>query len=57
MLVGRDQGLGATLERCAEELGIADNILWLGERVDAQSLIAAADIGVCRLTRKAFPTA
>jgi len=54
MLIGRDEGIGARLKRQAGELGIAGNILWLGERADAQDLIAAADIGVLPSHQEGF---
>ena len=44
MLIGRDQGLGAQLQKAAEVAGFAENILWLGERTDAQDLLNAADV-------------
>jgi glycosyltransferase involved in cell wall biosynthesis len=46
MLIGRDDGIGAALKAKAHSLGIAGNILWLGERSDTQNLLAAADLGV-----------
>ncbi len=46
MLIGRDDGIGGALRRRAAALGLADNILWLGERTDAQDLLDAADLGV-----------
>ena len=46
MLMGRDDGIGAALKSKAKSLGIAANILWLGERSDSQVLLAAADLGV-----------
>jgi glycosyltransferase involved in cell wall biosynthesis len=46
LLIGRDGGIGGSLRQQAAALGLADNILWLGERTDAQDLLAVADIGV-----------
>jgi glycosyltransferase involved in cell wall biosynthesis len=46
MLIGRDEGIGAALRSKAESLGIAANILWLGELSDTRSMLAAADLGV-----------
>lgn len=54
MLIGRDEGIGATLRRQAEQLGIAGNILWLGERADSQDLIATADLGVLPSHQEGF---
>jgi glycosyltransferase involved in cell wall biosynthesis len=45
MLVGRDQGMGASLRQQAEALGIAPNIVWVADRVDAQ-IAFTADIAV-----------
>jgi len=44
--VGRDDGIGRRLQAEAHELGIADNILWLGQRFDTAELFAASDIGL-----------
>ena len=44
--VGRDDGIGLRLQAEARELGIADNILWLGQRFDTADLFAASDIGL-----------
>jgi glycosyltransferase involved in cell wall biosynthesis len=46
MVVGRDAGAGPDLRRLAESLGISKNIMWLGERLDANRLLDAADIGI-----------
>lgn len=44
--VGRDDGIGPKLRAEADELGIADNILWLGQRYDTADLYTASDIGL-----------
>jgi hypothetical protein len=36
MLIGHDKGFGAVLQPQAGEFGIAGNVVWLGERADAQ---------------------
>jgi len=54
MLIGRDEGIGTALKRQADQLGIAGNILWLGERADSQDLIAAADLGVLPSHQEGF---
>lgn len=46
LLIGRDQGIESELRSLAKESGFADHVDWLGERSDAQSLLAAADIVV-----------
>jgi glycosyltransferase involved in cell wall biosynthesis len=45
-LVGRDSGIANDLKDLAEVLGVAEHILWLGERSDAIEIYVAADIGV-----------
>jgi glycosyltransferase involved in cell wall biosynthesis len=54
LLIGRDQGIGAALQRQASALSIADNILWLGERADSQQLLVAADLGVLPSHQEGF---
>jgi glycosyltransferase involved in cell wall biosynthesis len=54
MLIGRDEGIGATLKQQAGQLGLAGNVLWLGERADTQDLIAAADLGVLPSHQEGF---
>lgn len=46
VLIGRDEGMGARLRAQAKSLGLSDSILWLGERMDADRLIGAADVSV-----------
>ncbi len=46
LVIGRDDGLGPTLRDQAAALGIADNILWLGERQDIPELLGLSDIGL-----------
>ena len=46
VLVGRDEGAGEDLRKQAAASGLAPSILWLGERFNARSLLAGADIGV-----------
>jgi glycosyltransferase involved in cell wall biosynthesis len=46
VLIGRDDGLGESLRKMAKDHGFADRVKWLGERRDAQDLLAAADIFV-----------
>jgi glycosyltransferase involved in cell wall biosynthesis len=45
-LAGRDDGIGAQLRELTQELGLAERILWLGERGDIPALYLASDIGV-----------
>jgi glycosyltransferase involved in cell wall biosynthesis len=46
LVIGRDDGLGPSLLSHAQSLGIAQNILWLGERRDVPDLLHLADIGL-----------
>jgi glycosyltransferase involved in cell wall biosynthesis len=55
--IGRDDGIGAELKASAQTLGIADNILWLGERSDVEELLAASDIFVLPSHQEGFSNA
>lgn len=46
LIIGRDDGLGPALRAQAEMLGIANNLLWLGERQDVPELLGLSDIGL-----------
>lgn len=46
LVIGRDDGLGPKLHDQAAALGIADNVLWLGERQDIPGLLGLSDIGL-----------
>jgi glycosyltransferase involved in cell wall biosynthesis len=54
LLIGRDLGTGATLRRQAAALGIADNIVWVEDRMDAQTALAAAHIAVVPSHQEGF---
>lgn len=54
LMVGRDNGLGESLRGQAEQLGIAPNIRWLGERTDVSPLLAAADVGILSSHEEGF---
>ena len=45
-MVGRDSGIGAELRALAVAEGVAEHILWLGERNDSIAIYSAADMGV-----------
>lgn len=45
-LIGRDDGIGASLKALASSLGVADRVVALGQRDDVASLLSAMDIGV-----------
>ena len=46
LVVGRDDGIGAKLRKQAEDLRIAENVLFLGLRSDVPDLLCGADISV-----------
>lgn len=54
MLIGQDLGAAAALRRQADELGLADNIVWVEGRFDAQSPLAAADVGILPSHQEGF---
>jgi glycosyltransferase involved in cell wall biosynthesis len=54
VIVGRDRGIGTRLRRDAAERGIADNLIWLDERPDAERLLAAADVAVITSHEEGF---
>ncbi len=57
LIIGRDEGIGASLKAQAKSLGIGDHILWLGERSDASDLWNAADLGVLASHEEGFSNA
>jgi glycosyltransferase involved in cell wall biosynthesis len=57
LLVGRDTGIGASLQTAARELGLAPHIHWLGERNDVAALFQATDIGILCSHEEGFSNA
>ncbi|MCZ6510834.1 MAG: glycosyltransferase [Alphaproteobacteria bacterium] len=55
LLVGRDDGIGASLKEYAMSGGIDGNIRWLGERDEIPSLLAASDIAVLASHEEGLP--
>ncbi len=53
-MVGRDSGIATELQALAYRLGVAEHILWLGERSDAIAICSAADIGVLSSHQEGF---
>lgn len=53
-MLGDDRGIGASLRELAQRQGIAEHILWLGERSDVVALYAAAEIGVLSSHEEGF---
>jgi glycosyltransferase involved in cell wall biosynthesis len=57
LAIGRDDGIGADLEKQAEALDISGNILLIGERSDVDELLAASDIFVLPSHQEGFSNA
>lgn len=57
VVIGRDEGEGPHLLSQAERLGIADRILWLGERRDVHDILPAADVGLLVSHQEGFSNA
>lgn len=57
MVIGRDEGEGPHLRSQAERLGIADEIIWLGERRDVEALLPVADIALLVSHQEGFSNA
>ena len=57
LIVGRDDGIGDALRRRSSELGLASNLIWLGERRDVAELYAASDIGLLCSHEEGFANA
>jgi glycosyltransferase involved in cell wall biosynthesis len=54
LVAGRDDGEGATLRMRAAALGLAGNVIFAGERPDADAVYAAADIFVLASHEEGF---
>lgn len=57
VVIGRDEGKGQALRSQAERLGLADCILWLGERRDVEAILRAADIALLVSHQEGFSNA
>lgn len=57
LCVGRDDGLGASLKKRAQALGIGDNIVFLGSRQDVPDLLQASDISILASHEEGFSNA
>ncbi len=57
LLVGRDEGIGASLRGQAAEGGIAEQIIWLGERDDVEAILPAADVALLVSHQEGFSNA
>lgn len=57
LVVGRDDGVGPALRKRADELEIADRLLFLGSRPDVPDLLNASDIGLLTSHEEGFSNA
>jgi glycosyltransferase involved in cell wall biosynthesis len=57
LAIGRDDGIGADLKAQAQSLGIADNIMWLGERGDVDELLSSSDLFILPSHQEGFSNA
>jgi glycosyltransferase involved in cell wall biosynthesis len=57
LAIGRDDGIGADLKAQSQQLGIGDNILWLGERSDVDELLSASDMFILPSHQEGFSNA
>ena len=56
-VIGRDDGIGMELKTLAASLGVAQCVVFLGERSDARLLLGAMDIGVSASHEEGFSNA
>lgn len=54
LVVGRDGGIGPSLVTRCGAAGLAANVVWLGERTDAASLMGASDLAVVASHEEGF---
>jgi glycosyltransferase involved in cell wall biosynthesis len=57
LMVGRDDGSGATLKQISRKLGLENNVKWLGERQDTRDLLSVSDIGILSSHQEGFSNA
>jgi glycosyltransferase involved in cell wall biosynthesis len=57
LAIGRDEGIGEGLKRRAETLAIASNMMWLGEQIAVERLLAVGDIFVLPSHEEGFSNA
>lgn len=57
MVIGRDDGIGDQLRMQAEQLGLSENIVWMGERSDVETILLAADVGLLVSHQEGFSNA
>lgn len=54
ILIGRDEGIESGLRQQADALGIGANVIWLGEHLRPQAVLAAADLGILPSHQEGF---
>jgi glycosyltransferase involved in cell wall biosynthesis len=57
LVLGRDDGIGDSLKQHAQNVGVADDIHWLGSRRDVAAILNAADIGILCSHQEGFSNA
>lgn len=57
LLVGRDDGIQANLEKLAADLGLNGHVQFLGSRADAQNFLLISDIGLLFSHQEGFSNA
>lgn len=57
LAVGRDDGIGTALKQRVRDLGMADNVLFLGSRGDIGTILAASDVGLLSSHQEGFSNA
>lgn len=57
LVVGRDDGAGQALRQRTAELGLQDQVVFLGERNDTADVLAASDIGILCSHEEGFSNA
>jgi glycosyltransferase involved in cell wall biosynthesis len=55
LVVGRDDGIGTQLRGHAQQLGIDENIRWMGERTDVPNILIASDLAVLASHEEGLP--
>lgn len=57
LIVGRDDGIASQLQSQATELGIVQNLLFLGPRTDVPDILSASDVGLLCSHQEGFSNA
>jgi glycosyltransferase involved in cell wall biosynthesis len=57
LCIGRDDGIGISLQALTKVLGLDGNVIWLGARLDAQDCLVASDIAVSASHEEGFSNA